>query len=588
MGIAEALLQKAREKYHIEHSKNLEPDGEAWAGKVGFAKSNDWFAPSFDLNDQSRQQIYGWVSQQQWPPGFDMYPPDKYHVTGLYSPSGFANQANHQWVQQQSGQTFPAKVDSVETFGDGSSPKGHPIVLTLDSQQLIQHGLQLQDAAEQNGIDVQRHPDGYRPHITIGYSPSPVTMAAPQFQVNVGPLMELHTRYDQNKIAGLNGDLPEDLGFQWEEVPPTRVGGTPMQSVEARSGGSTIGEMRLRPEGGAWVIDNMWVEDDWQRRGVATELWKVAQERLGDVEHASQSERSPAGQGWFKAVQANILDDIKGELDPDVFERSDDQRPIVKPKIQSWVRAQVYRTMREAGWPDPTQYLSLVLTGSLTTYQWSEISDFDVSLFVDTVKFPEWVRSDLIALMTTKMDGTIVPGTTHPIQCFVVPGRITRDQLYQPGLRSGYDLDKEQWIVPPERNRVKDVKKLFPAVIAYCRMVEDKMRSLLKYNKYAATDYWHMLHERRRSDQAAGLGDFAESNIVYKWIANAGLFDAISEATGEYLAHTSASQWGDAVPALTCPHCGAVHDTLTQVVCRDCGAVLKTSSDDWVEVPDAN
>lgn len=235
----------------------------------------------------------------------------------------------------------------------------------------------------------------------------------------------------------------------------------------------------------------------------------------------------------------NVLDPIQETLDPDVFDRPDSEKPVVKAEHVAWVRGQVFKAMREAGWPDPTQYLDLVLTGSLTTYQWSEVSDFDVSLFIDAERFPDWVRADLIAIMIDKLDGVIVPGTTHPAQIFVVPQGVSKDDLYQPGLRSGYDLNDGKWIVVPERERVTDVQSKWPALIAYCRMVEDKMRTLLKYNKYGAKEYWHQIHDKRRTDQKAGKGDFAESNIVYKWLANANLFPDISHATGEYIAKTS-------------------------------------------------
>jgi tRNA nucleotidyltransferase (CCA-adding enzyme) len=234
--------------------------------------------------------------------------------------------------------------------------------------------------------------------------------------------------------------------------------------------------------------------------------------------------------------RANILDPIQDELDSDVFDHPDSTMPRVKAKIVSWVRSQVFKTMRDAGWPDPTQYLDLVLTGSLTTYQWSAESDFDVSLFVNTEKLPEWVRADLIKLMVEKLDGTTVPGTTHPLQVFVVPPDVTREKLYKPGLRSAYDLDEDEWIVLPEPERSVDVSQRWPELITYAKMVEDKMRLLLEYDTEGAKQYWHFLHTRRQHDQKAGKGDYSESNITYKWLNNRGMFPLISEVTGEYLA----------------------------------------------------
>ena len=182
----------------------------------------------------------------------------------------------------------------------------------------------------------------------------------------------------------------------------------------------------------------------------------------------------------------NILDPIHESLDPSVFNQADDIDPAVKPKVREWVRNKVYETMTEAGWPDPSSYLRLILTGSLTTYQYSDESDFDISLWIDVEHLPEFVRADLIALMIEKCDGHIVPGTTHVLQDFVVDtNKVTFDDLYKPGLRSAYDLDKQEWLVLPEHDRGVDIYKRYPEWINYARMVEDKVRMMLIYDKSA-------------------------------------------------------------------------------------------------------
>lgn len=240
---------------------------------------------------------------------------------------------------------------------------------------------------------------------------------------------------------------------------------------------------------------------------------------------------------------SNILDPIQDGLDPDVFHRAEDADPDVKASIVSFIRDTVYTILTDAGWPDPKNYLKLILTGSLTTYQWSPESDADISLWIDTERLPDWVRADLIALMIEKAEGKIVPGTTHPLQAFVVNTNKYKEysDLYKPGLRSAYDLDERRWIVLPEKNRSQNVYELWPQYIAYSQQMEDKIRVLLKYNHYALKILWDRLHHKRFRDMQKGLGDFSQSNIVYKWLNNKGLFDQISQATGEHIA--KAEDW---------------------------------------------
>lgn len=237
---------------------------------------------------------------------------------------------------------------------------------------------------------------------------------------------------------------------------------------------------------------------------------------------------------------SNILDPIHETLDPRVFDDAGSPEPRLKKQHRTWILALVHKVLDDHGYSHVDDWMHLVLTGSLTTYQYSDESDVDVSVFVDVDKFPEWSRGEMIGVMTGNVDGQTLPGTPHPMQCFVVPQGIAPQDLYKPGLRSGYDLREQRWIVPPEKDRVFDVKAQMHG--AYVKAVEaaDKMSRLLKYDPPRAVTYWHQIHKRRRDDQLRGLGDFTESNIIYKELANRGLFPEISEASGEYIAKVAA------------------------------------------------
>jgi hypothetical protein len=241
-----------------------------------------------------------------------------------------------------------------------------------------------------------------------------------------------------------------------------------------------------------------------------------------------------------KERKSNVLDPVQPTVDPRLFDNPEDEQPTLKPAVAHWIITTVHSALEKAGYEDLDKWLSLVFTGSLTTFQYSDLSDVDISLFVDHKKFPDWSRAEMIGVMVENVDGTQVPGTPYPLQCFVVPPEVKREDLYQPGLRSGYDLQSNSWIVPPERGRVHDVKKEMYAAYAYALESADKMEHLLKYEPDKAIMYWHQVHRRRRRDQQAGKGDYAPSNIVYKELANRGLFPALSEISGEYIAKVAA------------------------------------------------
>lgn len=240
--------------------------------------------------------------------------------------------------------------------------------------------------------------------------------------------------------------------------------------------------------------------------------------------------------------QSNILDAIHHELDRRVWDDAEGPAPKLMRHHSMWLQRIIKETLEEGGYQGTEKWLSLVFTGSLTTYQYSDESDVDISLFVDHHKFPDWSRAEMIGLMVDKIDGTTMPGTPHPVQCFVVPPEVSRKELYQPGLRSGYELSTDEWIVPPERDRVHDVKVEEYGAYVHALQCADKMERLLKYEPDKAIMYWHQIHDRRRRDQKAGKGDYAHSNIVYKMLSNQGLFPAIAEISGEYIAKTAQTQ----------------------------------------------
>lgn len=215
---------------------------------------------------------------------------------------------------------------------------------------------------------------------------------------------------------------------------------------------------------------------------------------------------------------ANVLDPVQDTLDPDVFENADKTKPKVKPHITEWVQRQIEGLLKGNGYSELVSKMHLVFTGSLTSYQWSPKSDFDVSLWLDYETFPNIIRADMISLMVENLDNVLVPGTTHVLQCYVVPVEVQADLLYQPGLRSAYDLDRNKWIVPPEKDRVYDPYSQVPALMGWVHDQAEKLKLLQAYDPYGAKEFLHQIHQRRMRDQKQGKGDFSESNILWKFI----------------------------------------------------------------------
>jgi hypothetical protein len=239
-------------------------------------------------------------------------------------------------------------------------------------------------------------------------------------------------------------------------------------------------------------------------------------------------------------ITSNILDPIAESLPPEIWNHPKLPEPVLKPVHAHWIVKKVHDVLEKGGYSHSERWLDLVLTGSLTTYQYSPESDVDISLFINSDKLPEWSRAEMIGLMIDNFDDVLLPGTTHPMQCYIVPKDIKQHDLYKKGLRSGYDIKSHHWIEPPDHTRDHDVEAVENGFYVYAKEQAEKMDRLLRYEPDKAVTFWHQIHERRRRDQAMGKGDFAESNIIYKFLNNRGLMPAISQVSGDHIASDGA------------------------------------------------
>jgi len=232
--------------------------------------------------------------------------------------------------------------------------------------------------------------------------------------------------------------------------------------------------------------------------------------------------------------KANILDEVHQYLSPDVWQDASSPMPILRPEINDWVSKFVIDAFARHGYTDMDSWLSLVLTGSLTTYQYSPNSDFDISVFVDAESFPEWSRAEMIAIMMDECEGMIVPGTSHELQCYVVSNEFRREDLYKPGLRSAYDLATDKWIVAPEKDGTHDVVREMNEATTIALENADKMEKLIRYEPLKAIQFYEQVHRRRRRDMEAGKGDYAPSNISYKMLEQRGLIKQVTSLIEQY------------------------------------------------------
>jgi SAM-dependent methyltransferase len=231
--------------------------------------------------------------------------------------------------------------------------------------------------------------------------------------------------------------------------------------------------------------------------------------------------------------RANILDPIHPDLPPKVWDNPASPEPTFKPQHRDWLMGTALEIFRNGGYEGIENHLLFVITGSITTYQYSERSDVDTSLFVEFEAFPEWSRAEMIGLMVENLDSLKLPGTPYDLQLFIQPSAIKPADIFKRGLRAGYNLNSETWISPPDRSRVHDIEREMHDTYTYALESADKMDRLITFEPHKAAVFWGQLHRRRARDQREGKGDFSPSNIAYKMIVNRGLTTKLEDIIGQ-------------------------------------------------------
>jgi GNAT superfamily N-acetyltransferase len=288
---------------------------------------------------------------------------------------------------------------------------------------------------------------------------------------------------------------------------------------------------------------------------------------------------------------SNIMDSVQPKLDQRVFK---DEEP--RSSIQSFIQKIYYRAFEKHFGIPAAGLINLYMTGSLTTYQYSDTSDCDIGVFPNYDEIhkrlgldPTQARKELVSMSIGNLDGTFLPGGSHPLQFFVMPDGATPEETYKHGVRSGYSLGSHEWVNPPEKDRVHDVQVEFPEMYRRAEAMAQKMRDMLDHDPDKARELWRQIHTKRRLDEEAGLGDFSEGNITYKYLLYEGLFDRIRKELGEYIAAVEEpTGWRPAMPpqvldrflqAHECPWChGNLLAEDDKLYCPSCGSEFQKTA----------
>jgi len=207
-----------------------------------------------------------------------------------------------------------------------------------------------------------------------------------------------------------------------------------------------------------------------------------------------------------KAVQVkeSILDEPRESLSPKVWQLEEDKKPVINPEV----KAEILRGLDHIVGDRPVEKVYIV--GSITGFRYGDDADIDVSVIVEG-------DEDSHAIMRAKardINGRFAPGTTFPINYFVMPEDATFARF-----DSVYDMLDEKWLKDPKDFGV-DLNSVYDKFKGFIREIDstksEAIRSLVDIEGlFAALDntkhpqpiFWKLMDRLRSLD--ASIDDLA-------------------------------------------------------------------------------
>lgn len=219
---------------------------------------------------------------------------------------------------------------------------------------------------------------------------------------------------------------------------------------------------------------------------------------------------------------------VKNRLNPDFFDKDGMLRSRIRLALLD-IADDFVRSL-EVGWVKP---LDIVLTGSISNYNWTEFSDVDIHIIYDFSKIyskKEFVKDYFDAkkkCWNDSHDDLTIKG---------FPVEISVEDVSEPAKSSGvYSLEKNKWTEEPEEmddsgldfGKIKSfcAKKMTEMNRIFARMDTEKDRKKLENLSKKLESVYDELKGMRKKGLASKKMEMSDGNIIWKVIKHAGYID---------------------------------------------------------------
>jgi predicted nucleotidyltransferase len=222
---------------------------------------------------------------------------------------------------------------------------------------------------------------------------------------------------------------------------------------------------------------------------------------------------------------------IKETLNPKVWENPDNpKKATMVPKVRKALERIAEEFVDYLG--EDVFVEDIILTGSLSNFNWSEFSDFDLHVVVDMTEYDDdELYKELFNLKKQ------VFNDTHNIKIFGYDVELYAQDAEEPHVSSGvYSVMNNEWVNVPKKMNLEIDKSI----------LETKIKSWTEKIDNAIEDgdvkSLQTIKDKIKKYRQAGLegdGELSYENLVFKYLRRSGhiqkLFDVINKGTDKEL-----------------------------------------------------
>jgi len=217
--------------------------------------------------------------------------------------------------------------------------------------------------------------------------------------------------------------------------------------------------------------------------------------------------------------------EMRNELNPKIWDEDQKLRPEIRKNL-----LKISDDYFEGLELDGVDIEDVTMTGSLANYNWSKYSDVDLHILIDYNDVP--VDEDLIEdFLKTKSTSW---NESHDIKIYGFEVELYLQDIEEEHVSSGvYSILKNEWIIKPEKKRIKINDKSVNLKSKRIMDAIDKLYDEVEDGNYdGIVDKADKIKDKIKKMRQAGLddvGEFSVENMVFKVLRRNGMLDRLSD-----------------------------------------------------------